>query len=144
MAVASSSSGRGAIIIIIIIFLAIFVLYIAAYWRLFTKAGEPGWGAIVPIYNLTLLHPTRQHRDRAHYRPGHCEDVLEIIGVRNWLVVAELDLCPDPGFWFGGLYKAGGSFSGIDFLDSWICAPKPVVIHHNGCEQTTTVKVHVS
>jgi hypothetical protein len=51
MTAASSSSGGGAIIIF---FLAMLVLYISAYWRLFTKAGEPGWGAIVPIYNLYL------------------------------------------------------------------------------------------
>jgi hypothetical protein len=29
--------------------------YIAAYWRVFTKAGEPGWGALGPVYNLYLL-----------------------------------------------------------------------------------------
>lgn len=33
---------------------AIVILYIVAYWQLFTKAGEPGWGAFVPLYNLYL------------------------------------------------------------------------------------------
>ena len=51
MVAASSSSGAG---FIVIIYLAIVILYVAAYWRLFAKAGEPGWGAIVPIYNLYL------------------------------------------------------------------------------------------
>ena len=31
--------------------LAMMVLLIAAWWRIFQKAGEPGWAAIVPIYN---------------------------------------------------------------------------------------------
>lgn len=35
-------------------FVAILILYVAAYWQLYVKAGEPGWGALVPIYNLYL------------------------------------------------------------------------------------------
>jgi hypothetical protein len=40
------------------------LLVIAGTWKLFTKAGQPGWAAIVPIYNLcVILHivgrPTR-------------------------------------------------------------------------------------
>src|SRR5438552_18445193 len=25
---------------------------IAAWWKIFTKAGQPGWACIIPIYNL--------------------------------------------------------------------------------------------
>jgi hypothetical protein len=40
----------------ILLGVAVFALLIASEWRLFTKAGQPGWAAIVPIYNvLTLL-----------------------------------------------------------------------------------------
>lgn len=35
--------------------LAIFVLVIASMWVIFTKAGKPGWAAIVPIYNIIVL-----------------------------------------------------------------------------------------
>ena len=45
-----SSGGSG----LLIVFLVVIIFYIAAFWRIFTKAGEPGWGAIVPIYNLYL------------------------------------------------------------------------------------------
>lgn len=31
------------------------VLIIAALWRVFTKAGKPGWAAIIPIYNFIVL-----------------------------------------------------------------------------------------
>jgi hypothetical protein len=31
------------------------VIWIAALWIVFTKAGQPGWAAIVPIYNLWIL-----------------------------------------------------------------------------------------
>ncbi|NLE24708.1 MAG: hypothetical protein GX625_05080 [Clostridiaceae bacterium] len=32
--------------------LAMGILSIVAIWRIFVKAGEPGWAAIVPFYNL--------------------------------------------------------------------------------------------
>ena len=38
-----------------IISLLIGALLIAAMWMLFQKAGEPGWAAIVPFYNLYVL-----------------------------------------------------------------------------------------
>ena len=38
-----------------VIFLAIFAIAIVAGWRVFTKAGQPGWAVIVPIYNIYIL-----------------------------------------------------------------------------------------
>jgi hypothetical protein len=38
-----------------IISLAITVVVIVGLVKVFTKAGEPGWAAIVPIYNLVVL-----------------------------------------------------------------------------------------
>ena len=35
--------------------LAFMVLMVAAMWKIFTKAGKPGWAAIVPIYNVIVL-----------------------------------------------------------------------------------------
>jgi Family of unknown function (DUF5684) len=35
--------------------LAIIAVFIAGLWKVFTKAGQPGWGAIVPIYNMYIL-----------------------------------------------------------------------------------------
>lgn len=32
-----------------------YVITIIALWPVFTKAGKPGWGAIIPIYNTYLL-----------------------------------------------------------------------------------------
>jgi hypothetical protein len=31
------------------------VLVIAGIWKVFTKAGKPGWAALIPIYNLIVL-----------------------------------------------------------------------------------------
>jgi hypothetical protein len=35
--------------------LVIAVFYVFCMWKLFTKAGKPGWAALIPIYN-TLVH----------------------------------------------------------------------------------------
>ncbi len=31
------------------------ILIIAGLWRVYTKAGKPGWAAIIPIYNIYVL-----------------------------------------------------------------------------------------
>lgn len=35
--------------------LAVAVLGIVAMWKIFEKAGEPGWAAIIPFYNVYVL-----------------------------------------------------------------------------------------
>jgi hypothetical protein len=35
-----------------IFWLAFTILMIAACWKIYTKAGQPGWASIIPIYNL--------------------------------------------------------------------------------------------
>ena len=37
------------------LWLGIVVVMIAAMWKVFQKAGKPGWAAIVPIYNVMVL-----------------------------------------------------------------------------------------
>jgi Family of unknown function (DUF5684) len=51
----SSTSNGGGSAFVTLIYLIIAVVDIVAMWRLFTKAGQPGWAAIVPIYNLYVL-----------------------------------------------------------------------------------------
>jgi uncharacterized protein DUF5684 len=48
---------------VMIVWLVVVVLMIAAMWKVFSKAGEPGWAAIVPIYNYYVL-------DKIAGRPG--------------------------------------------------------------------------
>jgi len=35
--------------------LIIYVITVAGLWKVFTKAGRPGWAAIIPIYNIWVL-----------------------------------------------------------------------------------------
>ncbi|HYU07972.1 MAG TPA: DUF5684 domain-containing protein [Gemmatimonadales bacterium] len=49
----TSTQGPGPVFWIVMC--ALIVLEIAAMWKVFEKAGQPGWAAIVPIYNLIVL-----------------------------------------------------------------------------------------
>ncbi len=31
------------------------ILVVAGLWKVFTKAGQPGWAAIIPIYNIYIM-----------------------------------------------------------------------------------------
>ena len=53
--------------IILIIYIGILIAVIAGGWKMFEKAGKPGWAFIVPIYNIIVL--------------------LEIVGKPIWWIV---------------------------------------------------------
>jgi hypothetical protein len=42
-------------ILIPLVFLAIVVAAIVAGWKIYVKAGQPGWASLVPIYNLIVM-----------------------------------------------------------------------------------------
>ena len=39
----------------LLVILALGVFMIASMWKVFEKAGEPGWASIIPIYNAIVL-----------------------------------------------------------------------------------------
>lgn len=64
----------------LLLFMAmIAAVMITAVWRLFEIAGRPGWGAVIPIYNLIVL--------------------LEIVGLPRWWLVVLLIPCTAPIAW---------------------------------------------
>lgn len=79
------------------------ILLIAAIWKIFTKAGKPGWAAIIPFYNIIVL--------------------LEIVGRPLWWLILALIpivnivigiiLAIDVSKSFG---KGGGFAAGLIFL----------------------------
>ena len=48
-------NGQVGAMIIMIVYLAIIILLVAGVWKTFVKAGQPGWAAIIPIYNVYIL-----------------------------------------------------------------------------------------
>ncbi|WP_199753704.1 MULTISPECIES: DUF5684 domain-containing protein [Corallococcus] len=72
----SQSSGPFAIVMSLV-YLAVIAVVIAGMWKMFVKAGQPGWAAIVPFYNLYIM--------------------LTIVGRPIWWMALFL-LCPPAGF----------------------------------------------
>jgi Family of unknown function (DUF5684) len=50
-----ASTNGGVVAILVIVYIAVIVFEIASLWKVFVKAGQPGWAAIIPIYNLYIL-----------------------------------------------------------------------------------------
>jgi Family of unknown function (DUF5684) len=59
LAVSIDNESRAAIAalgVVFFVFLAVFVIIgIVAQWRIFDKAGQPGWAAIIPFYHTVVL-----------------------------------------------------------------------------------------
>jgi hypothetical protein len=41
--------------IIMFFYLALIVVLIAAQWKIYSKAGQPGWSCIIPFYNWYIM-----------------------------------------------------------------------------------------
>ncbi len=59
--------AAGVGIVLTLFYLFILVFSVVVGWKIFVKAGKPGWAAIIPIYNLIVL--------------------LEIVGRPIWWVI---------------------------------------------------------
>ena len=77
-------AGAGAIVFIGI-YLLIIVAMFASLWKIFAKAGQPGWAGIVPIYNLFVM--------------------INIVGLPVWFIVLFFVPCINI---FVGLYLTYG------------------------------------
>lgn len=42
-------------LIVFFLYLAVILATVAGMWAVYAKAGQPGWAAIIPIYNIYVL-----------------------------------------------------------------------------------------
>lgn len=49
------AAAAGVGLVFLLIWLAVVIVIIAGMWKVFTKAGQPGWACIIPIYNIYVL-----------------------------------------------------------------------------------------
>ena len=76
--ISSTSSGTealtgGIMAVYYIVAIVMWVLLIIAEWKIFTKAGKPGWHSIIPFLNLY--------------------DIFEIAGYNGWMFLTLLIPC---------------------------------------------------
>jgi len=50
-----SAAFAGISTVAVVIYLAIIIFMIVAEWKLFEKAGQPGWAILVPIYSTIVF-----------------------------------------------------------------------------------------
>lgn len=54
-AVSMQPQSGAPLVILMIISLLLSILLIVSMWKIYKKAGKPGWAAIVPVYNIIVL-----------------------------------------------------------------------------------------
>ena len=52
----SNAAAAGVLIVYYLIIIAVAVLVLVSWWKIFVKAGKPGWAAIVPFYNMYCMY----------------------------------------------------------------------------------------
>jgi hypothetical protein len=90
-----------------IVWLAVMILIIAACWKVFTKAGQPGWAAIIPIYNVYIWC-------KIVGRPGWWV-ILMLIPFVNFIVAIILSIDLAKSFGKGVGFGLGLAFLGVIF-----------------------------
>ena len=102
---AGAAAGIGAGMMILYFVVLIFMLIV--WWKIFTKAGKPGWGIIIPIYNIILMLEIAG-------RPGWWFLLMLIPGVNFVIsIIVILDLAK--AFGKGSGFGLGMLFLGIIF-----------------------------
>jgi hypothetical protein len=76
----AQSSGEGCGALGVLVYLAIIVVVIAGVWKTFAKAGQPGWAAIIPVYNVYVMC-------RIAGKPGWWV-ILMIVPLVNIIIIA--------------------------------------------------------
>ncbi len=91
-----------------IIGLVVAIFLIAALWKVFSKAGQPGWAAIIPIYNWYVWC-------MAVGRPWWWV-ILMFIPLVNFIIFIIVSLDMAKSFGKGAGFGIGLAFLGIIFL----------------------------
>jgi len=94
-------------LVFFLFYIAIVVLIIAGFWKVFTKAGHPGWVAIIPIVNLYFLC-------KVAGRPGWWV-LLMFIPLVNIVIYAIVALDVAKSFGKSPLFAVGLFFLGAIF-----------------------------
>jgi len=49
------TSESGMALLPTLVYLAVLLLMVVGMWKMFVKAGQPGWAILIPIYNTIVL-----------------------------------------------------------------------------------------
>ena len=95
---------------VMIPFLIVLAVIILAQWKIYSKAGQPGWAALIPVYS-TIVHLEVQRRP-VWWIVFYLITPVPIAGGLS-LLVMYIIMCLDLAKQFG---KGGGFAAGLIFL----------------------------
>ena len=49
------NAAEGVLMIPLLIYIALVLIVIIGIWKVFAKAGKPGWAILIPIYNIIVM-----------------------------------------------------------------------------------------
>ena len=79
----------GIITAYLVIVIPIVLIAIVAIWRIFTKAGQPGWAVLIPFYNLYVL--TQVAKRPSWWMLLYFVSFIPVIGALGVLFVSIID-----------------------------------------------------
>lgn len=94
--------------IYVVVILAIAVFAIVCMWKIFTKAGQPGWASIIPFYNYYVLFEIAWGNGLLF--------LLMFIPVANFVVMIILWVKLSQSFGYSAAFAIGLLFLPIIFL----------------------------
>ncbi len=103
----SGAEGGTAGMIVMGVWLVVCLIVLAGIWKTFSKAGQPGWGVLVPIYNVYLMTKIAQ-------RPAWWL-ILMLIPVVNMIIAIVLSIDIAKHFGKGAGFGIGLAFLGFVF-----------------------------
>lgn len=83
-------TGLGLVfLVIMLVFLALLIVYIIGLWKVYEKAGKPGWACIVPFYgNYVLVEIAGLHW--IYFVLLIANDIVDILGLYDLAWVASI------------------------------------------------------
>ncbi len=94
--------------IILLIQFVIVIIAMVSLWKVFVKAGDPGWGALIPFYNVYLIL-------KIAGKPWWWM-ILFFIPIVNFVIAFLMMLALSKAFGKGGGFAAGLFFLGFIFF----------------------------
>ena len=103
-----AAPSTGTLIFSGVIGLAIVIFFVVVWWKIFTKAGRPGWAILIPFYNLYMMI-------KVAGKPGWWL-ILFFIPIVNFIIFILMALGIAQNFGKGAGFAVGIILLGIIFL----------------------------
>lgn len=112
---------------VLLLCLAIIIVMIVAFWRVFKKAGYPGWAALIPFYNAWVYYEVCGMSGAWVFANLGCALLANILPSDMWFIILvaycfNIALSLYSGFRLGRMFGKGTSFCVFSAIFTGIAA----------------------